>query len=361
MSTRVRSTLLALVAAGALATAGSAWASYAPKLTIGGGAATQNGSVTVSVSTAAADDPTARLSIFIPRNWQVTTGQAIGTKLGTVVGTASAVDLAGATLQLQGDLDVTGPMPAVQSQCGVNAVATWVMHLSAAGQTIDIPMFVATTQGSEVTIGPYKLVVCLPPPDVPNGTPGRAVFGAKLLSATLSTSAILSPGTPGEFRWTSLWTPYTPGKGTPNLAGSVETQSLVRVPTLAQISVKRTRVVRTVTVKVKGKKVTRRKVSTRVTYQTKVSESGQPLAGAKVTARAGGKAVGTGTTNAAGIVSGTFTLTKGSATLSVTATAPTRDLGSADCTPTSFFGVACVDATVAGSVHTASVKVTAYK
>jgi hypothetical protein len=361
VSTRVRSTLLALVAAGALATAGSAWASFSPKLTIGGGAATQNGSVTVSVSTAAADDPTARLSIFIPRNWQVTTGQAIGTKLGTVTGTASAADLAGATLQLAGDLDVTGPNPAAQSQCGVNAVATWVMHLSAAGQTIDIPMFVATTQGSEVTIGPYKLVVCLPPPDVPTGTPGRAVFGAKLLSATLSTSAITSPGTPGEFRWTSLWTPYNPGKGTPDIAGSVETQSLVRVPTLAQISVKRTKVVRNVTVKVKGKKVTRRQVSTRVAYQTKVSESGQPLAGAKVTARAAGKVVGTGTTNAAGVVSGTFTLTKGSATLAVTATVPTRDLGSADCMPTSFFGVACVDATVAGSVHTASVKVTAYK
>jgi hypothetical protein len=351
--------LLALVTAGALATAGSAWASYAPKLTIGGGAATQGGSVTVTVATAAADDPTARVQIFIPRNWEVTTGQTIGTRLGAVAGTASAADLAGAVLRLQGDLLVTAPNPLLQSQCGVNAVATWSMHLSGAGQTIDIPMFLATTQGSEVTIGPYKLVVCLPPPDVPTGTPGRAVFGAKLLSATLTTSAISSPGTPGEFRWTSLWTPYTPAKGTPNLAGSVETQSLVRVPTVAQVSVERTRVVRTV--KAKGKKPAHRQVTTKVAFRAKVSENGRPLAGAKVTARAGGKVVGTGTTNAGGMVSGSFTITKGTVTLAVTATAPTRDLGAADCVATSFFGVPCADATVAGSAHKASIRVTAYR
>jgi hypothetical protein len=357
LSTRVRTTLLALVAAGALATAGSAWASYSPKLTIGGGAGTQGGSVTLSVGTATADDPTARVQIFIPRNWEVTTGQTIGTKLGAVTGTASAADLAGAVLQLQGDLLVTAPNPVLQSQCGVNAVATWNMHLSAAGQTIDIPMFLATTQGSEVTIGPYKLVVCLPPPDVPTGTPGRAVFGAKLLSATLTTSAISSPGTPGEFRWTSLWTPYTPAKGTPNLAGSVETQSLVRVPTVAQISVNRTRAVRTV--KVKGKP--RRQVTTKVFYRAKVSENGQPVAGAKVTARSGGHVVGTGVTNAGGIVSGSFSFAKGKVTLTVTATVPTRDLGAADCVATSFFHVPCADATVAGSTHSASIQVTAFR
>jgi hypothetical protein len=349
--------LLALVTAGALATAGSAWASYSPRLTIGGGAATQGGSVTVSVGTAATDDATARVQIFIPRNWQVTTGQTIGTKLGAVTGTASAADLAGAVLQLQGDLVVMGPNPLLQNQCGVNAVATWDMHLSAAGQTIDIPMYVATTQGSEVTIGPYKLVVCLPPPDVPNGTPGRAGFGAKLLSATLTTSAIASPGTPGEFRWTSLWTPYTPAKGTPNIAGSVETQSLIRVPTVTQVAVKRTRVVRTV--KVKGKR--QRRVSTRVSFQAKVSENGQPVAGARVTARAGGKVVKTGTTNAGGVVAGSFTLAKGRETLTVTGTLPTRDLGAADCLATSFFGVPCVGATVAGSSHSASIRVTAYR
>lgn len=359
MSTRVRSMLLALVTAGALATAGSAWASYSPKLTIGGGAATQGGSVTVSVGTAAADDATARIQIFIPRNWEVTTGQAIGTKLGAVTGTASAADLAGAVLQLEGDLLVTAPNPVLQNQCGVNAVATWDMHLSAAGQTIDIPMFVATTQGSEVTIGPYKLVVCLPPPDVPTGTPGRAVFGAKLLSAVLTTSAIASPGTPGEFRWTSLWTPYTPAKGTANIAGSVETQSLIRVPTVAQVSVKRTRVVRTV--KVKGRKAPRRVVTTKVAFQAKVSENGQAVAGAKVTARAGRKVVGTGTTNASGVVSGSFTLTKGTVTLTVAGTVPTRDLGAADCVPTSFFGLPCVGATVAGSAHSASIRVAAYR
>src|SRR5256885_9771 len=83
-------------------------------------------------------------------------------------------------------------------------------------------LFVVATAGPEASLGATKLVVCLPPPDVPVGTPGRATFGAKLLSATFSASAITEPKASADLRWTSLWTPYTPGKGTPNPAGSVE-------------------------------------------------------------------------------------------------------------------------------------------
>ena len=74
-------------------------------------------------------------------------------------------------------------------------------------------------------------MVCLPPPDIPPGTPGRAQFGAKLLTAVFDSSAITEPTATGDYRWTSPFTPYTPTKGTPNAAGTVETQSISHIPT----------------------------------------------------------------------------------------------------------------------------------
>jgi hypothetical protein len=38
------------------------------------------------------------------------------------------------------------------------------------------------------------------------------------------------PTKAGAYRWRSLWTPYTPGGATVNTAGTVEAQSIVRIP-----------------------------------------------------------------------------------------------------------------------------------
>ena len=121
-------------------------------------------------------------------------------------------------LPLTGEHDAIAPTAATNAaaaQCGVSPSQTWDLHLTAAGQTLDIPMFVVAGSAAEVAAGyQTKLVVCLPPPDVPPGTPGRATFGAKLLSATFTSSAISAPAAPGDYRWTSVWTPYVPGQGT---------------------------------------------------------------------------------------------------------------------------------------------------
>ena len=64
--------------------------------------------------------------------------------------------------------------------------AVWIMNLSVAGQTLAVPMYVNPTVGPEQALGGYKLSICLPPPDVPVGTPGRAFQGAQLLDAQLT-------------------------------------------------------------------------------------------------------------------------------------------------------------------------------
>ncbi len=68
-------------------------------------------------------------------------------------------------------------------------------------------------------LGPAFIAICLPPPDVPAGTPGRATFGAKVYSAELTINGVFSSVASGA--WISSWVPYNPGVGTANIAGAV--------------------------------------------------------------------------------------------------------------------------------------------
>ena len=52
-----------------------------------------------------------------------------------------------------------------------------------------------------------------------------------MLDAKFTVNGIFTtPSTAGILRWESLFTPYNPGKGTVNLAGTFETRSLVALP-----------------------------------------------------------------------------------------------------------------------------------
>ncbi len=185
----------------------------------------QAGSVaTIKVSLDPNDDPTFRVQIFAPVGTQLTTNQAPGTVLGPVKAIVKALDLAGADLPLEGQLLVAAPgqiTPAQQAQCpgATSPLATWIMVLSAAGQTLPVPTYLIATTGAETARGPAYIQVCLPPPDVPVGTPGRATFGAKLYSAEFAINGVFSAVSVGA--WVSVWTPFKPGVGQVNVAGTV--------------------------------------------------------------------------------------------------------------------------------------------
>ena len=125
------------------------------------------------------------------------------------------------------------PIATASTQCTGTATHTayWVLILQAAGQTLELPVFVDTvTTPPANAFAAASIQACLPPPDVPVGTPGRATFGFKLTQVNFKVNSIFtSPGT-AEARWRVLATPYNPGKGTPNAAGTVEAQSVVAFP-----------------------------------------------------------------------------------------------------------------------------------
>ncbi len=218
MHRRMWTVVAGLAAVVALVAVPSALAAYtSPKLQV-----TQGPNVvTVKASLSPDDDPTAVVRISAPTGTQLTTTQAPGTVLGPVHALVKALDLGGADLALDGQLVVAAPgqVPAAaQTQClqGTTPLATWVMVLNAAGQTLSVPTFLVPT-GSAAS--PALIQVCLPPPDVPASNPAKATFGAKLYSAQLSIVGVFHNVPLGA--WVSTWTPYNPGVGTVNLAGTV--------------------------------------------------------------------------------------------------------------------------------------------
>ena len=239
MKRRIGTFAIGLAAVVALIAVPAAMAAYSsPKLTI---TQTATGTI-VKASLDPNDDPTAAVVIVAPNGTQLTTTQAPGTVLGPVKAIVKALDLAGADLPLDGQLIVAAPgqIPAAtQGACigaGTIPLATWVMVLTAAGQTLQVPTYLIRTPAALAQIGPAVIAICLPPPDVPVGTPGRATFGAKVYSAELTINGVFSPVASGA--WVSDWVPYTPGAGKPNPAGQVIAPAAV-APGAISLSAKR--------------------------------------------------------------------------------------------------------------------------
>jgi len=227
MKGRIWTVVIGIASVAALIAVPAALAAYtSPKLQI-----TQAGTVsTIKASLSPDDDPTASVRIYAPSGTQLTTTQAPGTVLGPVKAIVKALDLAGADLPLEGQLVVTAPgqIPAATvAQCtgGATPLAIWAMVLTAAGQTLTVPTYLVPTAGAQTALGPAYIQICLPPPDLPPGTPGRATFGAKVYSAELAINGVFSTVAVGA--WVSFWTPYTPLVGQVNVAGTVASPAAI--------------------------------------------------------------------------------------------------------------------------------------
>jgi hypothetical protein len=227
---------------------------------------------TVKASLSPDDDPTASVRIFAPTGTQLTTSQAPGTVLGPVRAIVKALDLAGADLPLEGQLVVAAPgqvPPDAQNAClqGATPLATWVMVLSAAGQNLPVPAFLVATTGAQAALGPAYIQVCLRPPDVPAGTPGRQPLGAKAYLVDATVNGVFGAVPLGA--WVAFWTPYNPGVGSVNVAGTVASPAAI-APGAVTVAAKRNK---------KGAVV-----------RGRVTQAGQPRAGATVTIFGGAKA-----------------------------------------------------------------------
>ncbi len=338
----------------AFAFAGTALAAYTPRLTITG--ASQNagapGGIKVKFQAGQTDDPTAKATFYVPLGYQLGIPGTAGTQLGTAAASVFAIDL-NALVPVTGTVAVANPadFAAQATACTGTAshTSTWALNLSAAGTPLVVPVFVDTvTAGPLALFASATLVICLPPPDLPPGTPGRATLGAKLLTAEFTTSAITNPAALGEYRWRATATPYTPAKGTVNAAATVEVQSLVDLPT--KLSLKAT-----------VKKTSKKGISL-VSYTGTGLSNGQGLSTASVDLLKGSSATvvkkfKTQSTDANGAFSGSFAQRQAKTATKVyilaRVTTQDRDLGPSGCTatfvpPASPFSIPCLDATVGG-------------
>ena len=359
MRKATRVAVFCCVGAFALAAAGQALAAYLPKLVVQMGDA----GTTIKLAIPSTDDPSAKLTFFAPAGTGGNLGATAGSTIGTVDAKASAAALGGATLPLTGTVQVrsaagtylTGgqqvPIGATAQRCTGSAThaAYWVLVLTAAGQTLEVPMFVDPVPSS-LPFAPlvsFSLTICLPPSDIPESL-GGAAFGAKVFEANFTVKGVFSPPSSGDNVWRLLATPYTPAKGTPNATATVEAQAFVETGriTLAPIARSLTRLAARFraagTVEVSGLSDTAATVSL---------ARGATAARLAVVSRPALRADGT--------YAQLFVIRRLPGRLQTflvqaAATAPQRDLGATACKAS--FGVPCIGATASGFTAKSSLR-----
>jgi hypothetical protein len=248
MRRSVRLTLFGIAAALALAVTAIAAASYTPSMGIFQATYKPSGAgtVTIVVAQEKADDPTSRIVIYAPLGYTAKLTQAPGTKIGDVVADVQILDLSPTNVfPLSGPVKADSPAnyPAATNPCtpGLTHEAVWTLNAALAGQPPNpIPVYVDHTTGAEAAFSSLKMTVCFRDPTLPAADPRRSPNGTKFLDAAFSVKGVFTnPTSAGNQLWRSLFTPYTPGTGAPDAAGTREAQGVVPMP--YRISIKRIR------------------------------------------------------------------------------------------------------------------------
>lgn len=240
MTRAIRVAVLAITGALALVFAGSALAAYQPRLIVFHEFPRLNdgGRMALSFSTERTDEATARLDIYAPSGYRPSATQAPGTQLGTAEATIQARAVSqDVFLPVQGTIRADSPanwMGTPNTTACIGSATpqnVWVLVLTASGRELQVPIYVYPAVGAEATFASLKLVVCLPPPDVPESA-GGAAFGAKVVDATLVFNAgvFTTPSARNLYVWHLYGTPYTNFRPPANRAGTVQARALVALP-----------------------------------------------------------------------------------------------------------------------------------
>ncbi len=248
MRRSIRLTVLACAAALALSVTAVAAASYTPSMGVFQATYKPSGAgfVTIVVAQEKVDDPTARIVIYAPLGYTAKLSQAPGTQIGDVAADVQILDLSSTNVfPLSGPVKVDSPAnyPAASNLCtlGVTHEAVWTLNAALAGQPANpIPVYVDHSTGAEAAFSSVKMTVCFRDPTLAAGDPRRSPNGTKFLDAAFRVKGVFTnPTSAGNQLWRSLFTPYTPGTGTANAAGTREAQGVVPMP--YTISIKRIR------------------------------------------------------------------------------------------------------------------------
>jgi hypothetical protein len=287
-----------------------------------------------------ADDAVGRIQLYVPTGFLLNSPVG-GATVGTATARAVLHDVDPAHDQgLRGTVIAIGPGDSSvaweAANCdGSTHLAAWMVQLTGAkGVSLSFPVFV----DGPSPFGPYVLNACFRPADVPAGTGNRAAFGAVVDSLTLTLSPFQRPTVAGDYRWRSLWTPFTVGTGTLDATRNVEAQSVVSIPD-GQIVIYGKKSPG----KVKGKSVARVEISGQVLV------GGEPVGPLIVTIRHGSTptklvSLGAARTGSDGGYTKFATVSASRQYFQASAHLPAKDLGASAC-QSSFPGVPCVDAT----------------
>jgi hypothetical protein len=236
MRKSIRLGVTGAAAAASLACAGSAFgAAFGPQLVSVSPSGPKLGPlVSLTGTIGRNDDPIAKVQLYAPVGFTLT-APPVGGKVGTAAGVSIATDVGNDEEHLRGDIVAVNPADPAYAQLSATCdnvahAAVWVARLQAAGQSLNVPIFVDRTTGAEAQLASTKLVVCLAPQDAPVGSAVKTPGGEKLVSFTFNLTALSNPSAAGEYRWRSLWTPYVSGTATIDPAKTVEAQSVVRLP-----------------------------------------------------------------------------------------------------------------------------------
>jgi hypothetical protein len=242
----IRLAIAAGAVVSALAFSGSAWAEYAPSLTVTSERNAPGRPTTIILGhiQGAADDATAKDTIYAPPGYQVNLSQAAGTKIGDVSARLILRGGGNAEVDVEGEVVVDNPALYLNNPCTRNPAphgAVWKLNITVAGTPLTVPIYVdAVTAGPEAAFASAKIQLCLAGPI---GTPA----GAQLLFAFFDVRSVFTnPPTNANRIWRAAFTPYLAGSPNPNPAGTTEGQALVpgRVSlSVASKSLKRGRVI----------------------------------------------------------------------------------------------------------------------
>lgn len=252
---------LAVVLFAPTSPAAAASAAYTPRLLVtpvapvpGRAAASPDagGGVTVDLRTPADDDATARAVLHVPLGYRLgkpTPGMLIGRATG------SAVTAGGVAAALNGTV-IGGTADDASAACASAGTTVWLLQLTRPGVLIHIPLVVVAPPPSAATFASATITVCFP------AASSVEAGGLRIVTATftLGTGSITAPRAAGTYRWRALFTPFAQGSPAESPSGTVEAQSLVRIPARVTLSarlvVQRTPLEVKVTRTVKGKVAT---------------------------------------------------------------------------------------------------------
>ena len=226
----------------------AAGASAKTQLLVTGPTATAaSGTTVLEVKGAPADAAWAQLTTYVPSGYTINLGQPVGTRIGTVSARAQLLG-SGASATATGVVVAADRNDAAVQQAATQCTRSpvhagvWTMRLTLPAQTLELPLYVDPTTGSEAAFGGAKLVA-LPAAAVRAGQlPNYAPLGTKIddLRTTLSAGVFTNPLFAGSHVWRTVVTPWSPSGAAPDTGRTVETQGLVGVPSSLSLKAKLT-------------------------------------------------------------------------------------------------------------------------